>query len=103
MRVVVPWWKRRLLRWKFLAKILRGTFPPGVPAPREIRPATASPTPEEGARRLREHAESFLERFAQAHRRGRARVTHPYLGPLKGVVALRFLTSHVHHHRRQLP
>jgi hypothetical protein len=102
-RLVVPWWKRRILRWKFLAKILEGTFPPGVPAPREVRPTTTARTPEEGARRLAEHAEIFLDRFAQAHRQGGARVTHPYIGRLDGVVAVRFLTAHVRHHRRQLP
>ena len=102
-RLLVPWWKRRILRWKFLATILEGTFPPGVPAPREIRPAVTAPTPEDGARRLVERSEIFLERFAAAHAQGRARVTHPYMGRLDGVVALRFLTSHVRHHRRQLP
>lgn len=35
----IPWWKRRLLRWKFLGGIVRrGEFPRGAPAPREIRP-----------------------------------------------------------------
>jgi hypothetical protein len=102
-RMLVPWWKRRILRWKFLGPILAGTFPPGVPAPREVRPTSTSMTPEEGARRLAERAEIFLDRFARAHREGRARVTHPYIGRVKGAVAVRFLTSHALHHRRQLP
>jgi uncharacterized damage-inducible protein DinB len=102
-RMLVPWWKRQILRWKFLGPILAGTFPPGVPAPREVRPISTSKTPEEGARRLTECAELFLDRFAEAHREGRARVTHPYIGRLSGDVALRFLTSHARHHRRQLP
>jgi hypothetical protein len=103
MRIVVPWWKRRILRWRFLSRILAGTFPPGVPAPREIRPATTAPSPGAGAQRLKECAGVFVDRFARAHAAGRARVTHPYLGTLADAVALRFLTSHTHHHRRQLP
>ncbi len=103
MRLVVPWWKRRILRWKFLPSILAGTFPRGVPAPREIRPTSTAPTPEAGAQRLTECAGVFVDRFARAHAAGRARLTHPYLGTLADAVALRFLTSHVRHHRRQLP
>ena len=101
-RVVVPWWKRLIFRRKFLAPILAGTFPKGVPAPREIRPASTSGSPEEGARRLSDRAEIFLERVTRAEAEGRACVTHPYLGRLRGVVIVRFLTSHVRHHRRQL-
>ena len=102
-RMLAPWWLRPILRWRFLRPILAGSFPRGVRAPREIRPTATSPSPEEGARRLGERAEVFLERFAQAQRQGRARVTHPYMGRLNGAVVLRFLTSHVRHHRAQLP
>ena len=97
-----PWWQRRILKWIFLKRVLAGRFPKGVRAPREVRPTTTAPSPEEGARRLAERAEVFLERFARAHAQGRARVTHPDMGRLKGAVAVRFLTSHVRHHRRQL-
>jgi len=102
-RMIVPWWMRPILRLRFLAPILAGRFPKGVRAPREVRPTSTSRTPEDGARRLAERAEVFLGRFAQAHGQGRARVTHPYLGRLNGAVAVRFLTSHVRHHREQLP
>ncbi len=103
MRMVVPWWKRRILRWKFLPSILAGTFPRGVPAPREVRPTSTAPTPGAGAQRLTERAGVFVDSFARAHAAGRARVTHPYLGTLEDTVALRFLTSHVRHHEKQLP
>ena len=103
MRILVSWWKRRILRWKFLPSILAGKFPRGVPAPREIRPTSTAPTPEAGARRLSECAGIFVDRFARAHAAGRAHLTHPYLGTLSGAEALRFLTSHVRHHGRQLP
>jgi hypothetical protein len=102
-RIVVPWWKRRILRWKFLAPILAGTFPSGVPAPREVRPATTAPSPEEGARKLKDRAGVFLDRLERARQSGRASLTHPYMGRLSEVEALRFLTSHAHHHCRQLP
>jgi len=102
-RMLAPWWMRPILRWKFLAPILAGTFPKGVRAPREVRPTTTSRTPEAGALRLAERAEIFLDRFALARGQGRARVTHPYMGRLDGAVAVRFLTSHVRHHCEQLP
>ena len=102
-RLVLPGWKRRILRWVFLRRVLAGKIPRGVRAPREVRPATTARTPEDGARRLAERAETFLERFAEADRQGRARVTHPYMGRLDGAVAVRFLTAHVRHHRAQLP
>ena len=102
-RMLAPWWIRPILRWRFLPPILAGRFPRGVRAPREVRPTTTSASPEDGARRLMECADVFLERFAQAQEQGRARVTHPYMGRLNGAVALRFLTSHARHHSRQLP
>ena len=102
-RMVFPWWKRRILRWKFLAPILAGRFPSGVTAPREVRPSTTSPSPEDAARKLTERAGAFIDRLARARQAGKAKVTHPYMGRLSDVEALRFLTSHAHHHRRQLP
>jgi hypothetical protein len=104
LRPLVPWWKWKIIRWKFLPRILAGTFLPGVPAPREVRPVATSGSPEDGARKLSERAAVFLNRFALARSGGRAAgFTHPYLGRLTDVDALRFLTSHAHHHRRQLP
>jgi hypothetical protein len=102
-RRLVPWWKQRLIRWKFLPRILAGTFPRGVPAPKEVRPVATAGSPDDGARKLAERAVVFLDRYAAARSAGRASFTHPYLGRLNGVDALRFLTSHVHHHQRQLP
>ena len=100
--VRLPWWKRQFLRWKFLPNILRGRFPRGAPAPREIRPGTASADPEVASRRLAEQAETFLACFEGACGKRRVRLTHPYFGKLSARDVLRLLTSHANHHRRQL-
>ena len=102
-RTRAPWWMRPILRWTFLPRILSGRFPRGVRAPREVRPVAKSGTPQEGAQRLRERSEVFLDRLARARQERRPHFTHPYMGRLSDVEALRFLTSHAHHHRRQLP
>ncbi len=100
--VRLPGWKRQLLRWVVLPKIRRGGFPKGAPAPREVRPASASPDPERAALRLSEQAQSFLERLDTACRERAVRLTHAYFGKLSAVDAVRLLTSHANHHRRQL-
>lgn len=100
--VRLPWWKRRLLRWKVLPVILRGGFPQGAPAPREIRPAGHSPSPADAALRLNEAAEEFLIRVRDAARARRVRLTHPYFGRLSDLETLTLLTSHARHHRAQL-
>ncbi len=100
----IPWWKRRLLRWRFLGGIIRrGDFPKGAPAPREIRPRGDAPGQEEGAGRLRENAGVFGRRLAEAHAAGRVRLTHPYFGRLTPGQILKLLAAHAHHHRKQLP
>jgi hypothetical protein len=101
--VRLPWWKRRLLRWKALPGILRGGFPTGAPAPREIRPAGQSESPEEAARRLAERSEVFLARLDEAARTRTVRLTHPYFGKLSALETVKLLTSHARHHRAQFP
>ena len=103
MAVRLPWWKQKLVRWKFLPLILRGGFPKGAPAPREIRPTSHSATPEEAAHRLTRSAEEFLGRLAEAADRRTVRLTHPYFGKLTALEALTLLTSHARHHRAQFP
>ncbi len=98
----LPWWKRLALRWTVLPKIRRGDFPRGAPAPREIRPSEASPDPERAAVRLSEQVAAFLDGLERACRERRVRLTHAYFGMLSAVDALRVLTSHADHHRRQL-
>jgi DinB superfamily len=102
MAVRLPWWKRRLVRWRFLPMILRGGFPKNAPAPREIRPTGHSATPEEAAQRLTRSAEEFLRRLAETGRRT-VRLTHPYFGDLSALQTVQLLTSHARHHQSQLP
>jgi uncharacterized damage-inducible protein DinB len=103
MAVRLPWWKRRLVRWRFLPLILRGGFPKNAPAPREIRPTGHSASPEEAARRLSESAAQFLDRLGEAALGGPVRLTHPYFGGLSALQTLGLLTSHARHHQSQLP
>jgi hypothetical protein len=98
----LPWWKRSLVRWKVMPSIRRGRFPSGAPAPKEIRPKTASPDREQAAIRLASQADRFLAELELACRRGRVRLTHAYMGRLSAPDSVVLLTSHLRHHCRQL-
>ena len=104
MRIVLPAWKRFLLRHTVLPGLLAtGRFPAGVRAPREIRPALSTATREESLRRL-EIAASELEASCRQDRRGGAlRLSHPYFGALRASDLIRILAWHALHHRAQLP
>ncbi|MEP6994615.1 MAG: DinB family protein [Acidobacteriota bacterium] len=101
--VRLPGWKRRLFRWIALPGFLRGRFPKGASAPREIRPTGQSESPEEAGRRLGEGAEVFLARLLEAERSGPVRLTHPYFGKLSALQIVKLLTSHARHHGAQFP
>ena len=101
--VRVPWWKRAFLRWKVLPKLLGGEFPRGAPAPREIRPKAGAADPAGAAHELRESAERFTSRLAQAEGARRVRLTHPYFGKLTAPQLLKLLAVHAGHHRAQFP
>jgi hypothetical protein len=103
MRIVFAWWKRRLLRWVVLPRILRGGFPSGAPAPREVRPVGGARDTEEAIRRLSGRADEFLDRLTRADAQGAVRISHAYFGRLSGLQALKVLTSHANHHRKQFP
>lgn len=100
----IPWWKRRLLRWKFLGGIVRrGEFPWGAPAPREIRPRPDTLDQEDAIGRLRKVAELLETRLAEAQAQRRVRLKHPYFGPLTSRQSLKLLAAHAYHHEKQLP
>jgi hypothetical protein len=102
--VRVPWWKRRLLRWKFLGGIVRrGEFPAGAPAPRETRPGADTLGQPESVGRLRDAASLFERRLAEASAGRRLRLHHAYFGPLTPRQTLKLLAAHAYHHEKQLP
>jgi len=104
MRILLPAWKRFLLRRTVLPGLLStGHFPPGVRAPREIRPTLPIATREEALRRL-EGAASELETSCRQDPRGETlRLSHPYFGTLRASDLIRILAWHALHHRAQLP
>jgi hypothetical protein len=100
----IPWWKRCLLRWKFLPGIVRrGEFPWGAPAPRELRPRDDATGQGEAVGRLREAAALFERRLAEAGAERRVRLKHAYFGRLSPSQTLKLLAAHAYHHEKQLP
>jgi len=103
MRVRTSWWKRLLLRARYLPMILKeGKFPPGAPAVREIRPGQEPRGRAVLVDELRARAARFGEELTRAHASG-GRVTHPFFGRLNPFQTLRLATVHLAHHRRQIP
>lgn len=104
VRIVLPMWKRWLVRRRYLRPMLReGVFPSGVKAPWEIRPA-GSPAPRARALERLRRAAADIDGFYAAHG-GAAprRLSHPYFGAIPASDLFGVLTLHALHHRRQLP
>ena len=103
MRFVLPWWKRWLVRRRYLPRMLRTRrFPAGARAPREIRPSDAPAAGEEAAARLCAAA-AGIERFFSEHpRAARQRLAHPYFGAIPAAELFEVLTLHAVHHRGQI-
>jgi hypothetical protein len=102
MKVRVPPWQQRLLRWFLLPHILfHQNVPLRVRSPREVRPSDEGLAQAEAARRLPELAERFEADLEAALDPAHA-ITHPYFGPIPALKALRFCAVHLEHHRRQL-
>ena len=103
MRVVVPFFKRAILRYTVLPRLLRsGRFAIGVRAPKETRPRTSQPTPAKGVAVLETEVRGFDEALEAGVRRGRVSLTHAYFGRLNARQALRLCAIHTAHHTNQL-
>lgn len=103
MRVRTSWWKRRLLRLRFLPMLLKqGRMPTGAPAVRELRPGEQPAARATLLETLRERARRFELELTRAFEAGGGRVTHPFFGPLTAPQALRFVAVHIEHHRKQI-
>jgi len=101
--VLVPRWKAWTLRQFALPRLLAGRpIPPGVRAPREVRPV-GDPLEREAAIREFERVTSEWEAaMARNLPMASARAVHPFFGALPLPTMLRFATLHTNHHRRQI-
>jgi hypothetical protein len=96
--------RRRLLRWFLLPHMLfHRSFPAGARSPREVRPPDLGAVQGEIGERIRELASRFEAAITRAGAAGEAGITHPYFGRIPPLRALRFITLHLEHHRKQIP
>ncbi len=101
--VLLPRWKAWMLRRFILPRLLAGRpLPPGVRAPREVRPGGELPDPRAAVARLESATAAWASAMAQNHRRGGGQSIHPFFGALPLPTMLRFVALHTTHHRRQL-
>lgn len=104
VRVLPRRWKVFFLRHTILPRLLAGRpFPPGVRAPREVRPGDELPDATSSIHELTTAAAGFVAVAEERFQRGGGRATHPFFGPLTLPQMLRFAELHTDHHRRQLP
>jgi DinB family protein len=104
LRLRTRFWRRQLIRWRFLPMILKaGRLPPGAPAVREIRPADEPRSRAVVTGDLREQAACFEQELGRAREAGGGHVTHPFLGRFTALEAIRFVAVHAAHHHRQIP
>lgn len=91
------------LRTFALPRLLAGRpFPPGVRAPREVRPAGPVPPRRQLITEFSEATSAFAAAYQRAAARRGARATHPFFGRLTLLDMYRFAALHTEHHRRQL-
>ena len=101
MRLRTKWWPRLLWRFTILPRLLRGApFPPGVPAPRELRP-TVTRGRSEAIAAFRDRAAKFDAAIASGLGTPK-KLTHAYLGKLSLPDAMLFCARHMQHHEKQL-
>lgn len=94
---------RFVARYRFLPKLLRdGTIPPGVRAPREVRPQMPAEERTEALERFQALSVEFEEEITSRRGSGGGTLTHPYFGTLDADRGIRFVEVHIRHHTRQL-
>lgn len=95
--------QRLLLRYTVLPRLLAGKpFPPGVRAPREIRPTEIINDPALAVAALVQRAEQFTRDLTARATMQSVRLTHPYFGRLSPRQGLELSTVHTRHHAQQL-
>jgi DinB family protein len=104
MQVRTKLWQRMWLRMTVMRKLLRtGVFPEGAPAPREVRPSSASADPAIAIATFRQRAAQFESAMAAARSSGRhVRLTHAYFGAMSIDNVVILCVSHIRHHQKQL-
>ncbi|HYF39434.1 MAG TPA: DinB family protein [Gemmatimonadales bacterium] len=95
--------QRLVLRHTMLPRILRGApFPPGVRAPREIRPDHIMEDRPTALADLASRAERFARALTAKSTTKGVRLTHAYFGPLTPRQGLELSIVHTRHHAQQL-
>jgi hypothetical protein len=103
MKIRTKFLRRMLLRWTIMPRLMRGApFPPGVPAPREIRGPVANADQAAAIAAFAERAVRFEAAAAQAQEKGGVRLTHAYFGKSSVEQGILLCAQHVRHHRKQL-
>jgi hypothetical protein len=86
-----------------LPSLCRGKpFPPGVRAPREIRPREIEEDPALALSKLDTLATVFAQELTTQAAARKVRLTHAYFGSLSPRQALQLSIVHTRHHARQL-
>jgi hypothetical protein len=103
MRLRSSRFQRLVLRHTVLPRLLSGKpFPPGVRAPREIRPTEVIQDVALAVATLVDRAEQFTRDLTEKAATQGVRLTHPYFGRLSPRQGLKLSTVHTRHHAKQL-
>jgi hypothetical protein len=103
MRLRGSRFQRLVLRYTVLPRLLTGKpFPPGVRAPREVRPTQVISDPSLAVATLVERAEEFARELTTRATMPAVRLTHAYFGRLSPDQGLKLSIVHTRHHAQQL-
>jgi hypothetical protein len=95
--------QRLILRHTVLPRLLTGgPFPPGVRAPREVRPKVVIEDRETALTDLGSAAELFTTELTARAGPANPRLSHAYFGRLSSRQALQLMAVHTRHHARHL-